>query len=118
MGWKDLQNVTLAPKAIVQICWPGAITSPLQTFQIQAQSSVSTGTHYAVVGPAEGGARHPGLQRRRWARCVNLRSLRLQGKELMLSKLRTELCIADERHEELRQRLDAGEERPWVKCGP
>ncbi len=36
----------------------------------------------------------------------------------MLSKLRTELCIADERHEELRQRLDAGEERPWVKCGP
>lgn len=49
---------------------------------------------------------------------MNLRSLRLQGKELMLSKLRTELCIADERHEELRQRLDAGEERPWVKCGP
>ncbi|CAL5226734.1 g9587 [Coccomyxa viridis] len=37
------------------------------------------------------------------------------GKELMLSKLRTELCIADERHEELRQRLDSGEERPWVK---
>ena len=38
-----------------------------------------------------------------------------QNKELMLSKLRTELCISDERHEELRQRLDSGEERPWVK---
>lgn len=36
----------------------------------------------------------------------------------MLSKLRTELCITDERHEELRQRLDTGEERPWVKYGP
>ena len=42
----------------------------------------------------------------------------LQNKELMLSKLRTELCISDERHEELRQRLDSGEERPWVKCVP
>ncbi|CAK0786367.1 hypothetical protein CVIRNUC_009580 [Coccomyxa viridis] len=38
------------------------------------------------------------------------------NKELMLSKLRTELCISDERHEELRQRLDSGEERPWVKA--
>ena len=59
------------------------------------------------------------LRKRPGVRCgVKLRCLRLQGKELMLSKLRTELCIADERHEELRQRLDAGEERPWVKCGP
>lgn len=59
------------------------------------------------------------LRKRLVARCgVKLRCLRLQGKELMLSKLRTELCITDERHEELRQRLDAGEECPWVKCGP
>ena len=42
-------------------------------------------------------------------------ALLMQNKELMLSKLRTELCISDERHEELRQRLDSGEERPWVR---
>ena len=46
---------------------------------------------------------------------MNRKSELAQNKELMLSKLRTELCISDERHEELRQRLDSGEERPWVK---
>ena len=46
----------------------------------------------------------------------NPEALWVQNKELMLSKLRTELCISDERHEELRQRLDSGEERPWVRC--
>ena len=46
---------------------------------------------------------------------INFETNLAQNKELMLSKLRTELCISDERHEELRQRLDSGEERPWVK---
>ncbi|BDA49275.1 Protein EMSY-LIKE 3 [Coccomyxa sp. Obi] len=36
-------------------------------------------------------------------------------KELMLAQLRTELKISDERHEELRQCISNGEERPWIK---
>ena len=38
-----------------------------------------------------------------------------QKKELMLSQLRAELCISDERHDELRQCVSAGEERPWLR---
>ena len=41
-------------QGIAQICWPDAVISPYQTFHIQAQSSISTGIPYAVVGPAEG----------------------------------------------------------------
>jgi hypothetical protein len=40
---------------------------------------------------------------------------RVQKKELMLSQLRAELCISDERHDELRQSVSAGEERPWIR---
>jgi hypothetical protein len=38
-----------------------------------------------------------------------------QKKELMLAQLRTELKISDERHEELRQCISNGEDRPWLK---
>ena len=38
-----------------------------------------------------------------------------QKKELMLSQLRAELCIGDERHDELRQCVSAGEDRPWLR---
>lgn len=38
-----------------------------------------------------------------------------QKKELMLAQLRAELKISDERHEELRQFISNGEERPWLR---
>ena len=36
----------------------------------------------------------------------------------MLAQLRSELCISDERHEELRQCVSSGEDRPWLRCAP
>ena len=39
----------------------------------------------------------------------------LQKKELMLAQLRSELCVSDDRHLELRQAVSEGEDQPWLK---
>ena len=44
----------------------------------------------------------------------NLHDQKPQQKEVMLSKLRTELVISHERHAQLRDNIDKGVEAPWL----
>ena len=41
-----------------------------------------------------------------------------QNTEFMLSKLRAELHISDDRHLQLRQCVVDGDEQPWLRCAP
>jgi len=41
-----------------------------------------------------------------------------QNTEFMLSKLRAELHISDDRHLQLRQCVVDGDEQPWRRCAP
>ena len=43
---------------------------------------------------------------------------RAQNTEFMLSKLRAELHISDDRHLQLRQCVVDGDEQPWLRCDP